>query len=138
MEKILIIFFVLTIVCAIILLVRNNMVYTFRTKMIDEDWEFYQQLPKYNQMVYSIKPLKKKYWMKEKPLIERIWYDNNSGNLYIHTNCRSGLFHLPADGNKKHSLWLCDFSKTKDLPKDQTIYKLMDVKEGEFKTQKTE
>ena len=65
----------------------------------------------------------------ELPLIKRIWYDNERYEFLMHTNCRSGLFHAPTSGGKNESYWLVDYSLTKDLPKDETIYKLMDIKE---------
>lgn len=59
---------------------RNEAVYKFRIQIIDEDFENgakkidegdystherqYEKLPSYNNMVFSFKPLTKKYWLK--------------------------------------------------------------------------
>jgi hypothetical protein len=49
----------------IYLVARNDAVYKFRLKMIDEDFASYLKLPKYTKMVYSFKRLKKENWIKD-------------------------------------------------------------------------
>lgn len=60
-------------------------------------------------------------------LIKKIWYDPTKGQIFIHTNCRSGLFHIPVQGGEKMSYWLVDIEQTESLPETETIYRLMDV-----------
>ena len=43
-------------------LLRNIKVYNFRVSLIGT--KNYDNLPSYEKMVYSIKPLKEKYWIK--------------------------------------------------------------------------
>ena len=66
----------------------------------------------------------------QKPLVKRIWYDEKKGQIFIHTNCRSGLFYLPVKGGEQYSCWLADMFEIseKKLPKTETIYRLMDIK----------
>lgn len=63
---------VVFIICLFIILIfliylsiRNQSVCEFRMSMIYENYEDYLKLPSYNTMLYSFKPLKKKYWIKE-------------------------------------------------------------------------
>jgi len=66
----------------------------------------------------------------QKPLVKRIWYDETKGQIFIHTNCRSGLFYLPVQGGEQYSYWLADMWEIEEnkLPKTETIYRLMDIK----------
>lgn len=67
-------------VSVLFILVRNNKVAQFRINIIEEDYDEavrrintgdfsdpsfrqYERLPSYEKMLYSFKPLKKKYWL---------------------------------------------------------------------------
>lgn len=43
---------------------RNNATYNVRIKILNEDYNLYKELPKYDDMVYSFKPLNYDYWIK--------------------------------------------------------------------------
>jgi len=64
----------------------------------------------------------------EKPLVKRIWYDEKRGEIFIHTNCRSGLFYLPIKKGEQYAYWLADVWQIEGLPKNETIYRLMEIK----------
>lgn len=74
----------------------------------------------------------KKLFSRKKPLIKRIWYDEEKAKLFIHTNCRSGLFYLPINDGKQYAYWLADIFEIRGrkLPKDETIYRLIEIKDG--------
>lgn len=42
---------------------RNYEVYEFRMEILNESFELYKKLPSYTRMLYSIKPLERKYWL---------------------------------------------------------------------------
>ena len=64
----------------------------------------------------------------KKPLIKRIWYDEKIGEIFIHTNCRSGLFYLPIKKGEQYTYWVVDMKQIEGLPKNETIYRLMEIK----------
>lgn len=68
--------------------------------------------------------------------IKRTWYQD--GELFIHTNCRSGLFHAPIDYGKKFAYFLVDIRETDALPSNETIYRLMDIITAEEHAKKQE
>lgn len=43
--------------------IRMEKVSNFRLNMMDEDYESYLKLPKYEIMIFSFKRLKKEYWI---------------------------------------------------------------------------
>lgn len=51
-------------IVAIYFLIRNERVYSLRTRLLYNDYDSYIKLPEYNKMLYSIKPLIKRYWVK--------------------------------------------------------------------------
>lgn len=79
-EIILIIIWVLSLVACLFISLRNHKVADFRREIIIEDWkraikeidtgtyqshiDEYDKLPSYSRMVFSFKPLEKKYWIK--------------------------------------------------------------------------
>ncbi len=63
----------------------------------------------------------------EHTLIKKIWYDEKSGQIFLHAKCRSGVFRLPILEGEKNSYWVANIFKTeceKKLPKTETIYHL--------------
>lgn len=46
------------IITSIYFLIRNERVYKFRNRMIDEHFDIYHKLPSYDTMLYDGKPLK--------------------------------------------------------------------------------
>lgn len=67
-------------------IIRNERVYRFRTKMIDIEfhlntetikngnhighYSLYDKLPSYEKMMWSLKPLKPKYWLNEEDYLK--------------------------------------------------------------------
>lgn len=75
-----IVFYALLVVSSIWFFIRNNKVRKFRQQIIQEDYERavesiergdfldlefrnYHKLPSYDRMLFSLKPLKHKYWL---------------------------------------------------------------------------
>lgn len=48
--------------------IRNEFVCRFRLKMIDENYDKYCELPSYERMLFSFKPLKEKYWINQEDI----------------------------------------------------------------------
>ena len=44
---------------------RNKRVCDFSLKILEKDYKTYDKLPSYEKMVWSFKPLKLKYWIKD-------------------------------------------------------------------------
>ena len=61
------------------------------------------------------------------PLVNKIWFED--GEIYIHTNCRSGMFYLPIKKGEEYIYFLADIERTDKLPKGETIYTLTDIKD---------
>lgn len=61
--------------------------------------------------------------------INKIWYED--GEIYIHTNCRSGLFYLPIQKGELYAYFFVDIMRVmnNELPKDETIYMLTDIRD---------
>jgi hypothetical protein len=71
-------------------IIRNERVYRFRTKIIDitfhlnvesmkngdytGHYSLYDKLPSYEKMMWSLKPLKPKYWLNEEDYLKIIKY----------------------------------------------------------------
>jgi len=55
---------VLTLILAPIFIIRNNMTCKYRVDLIHRDMAAFDTLPSYDKMLWSIKPLKDKYWLK--------------------------------------------------------------------------
>lgn len=71
--------------------IRNERIYRFRTKMIDIEfhlnmetikngnhtghYSLYDKLPSYEKMMWSLKPLKPKYWLNEEDYLKiiKLW-----------------------------------------------------------------
>lgn len=43
---------------------RNELTFQVRTNILDIDYKLYSYLPKYNDMVFSIRPLNTRYWVR--------------------------------------------------------------------------
>ena len=53
---------ILTILFCFYMLYRNSRTYNTRVWFINNDYEKYQKLPTYDEMLYSFKPLTVEYW----------------------------------------------------------------------------
>lgn len=47
-----------------IIFYRNNATYKVRVRILYEDYNLYKELPSYDDMLYSFKPLSYEYWIK--------------------------------------------------------------------------
>ncbi len=54
---------ILLFVFSIFICIRNSMVYSFRNTINITDRIIYKKLPSYEKMLFSLKPLKEKYWI---------------------------------------------------------------------------
>lgn len=43
---------------------RNNLTYQVRTNILDINYKLYSYLPRYNDMLYSLRPLNTRYWVR--------------------------------------------------------------------------
>lgn len=53
----------LVIILCFVIIQRNNQVLNYRMRILLKSLELYNKLPTYNEMLYSIKPLKDEYWI---------------------------------------------------------------------------
>lgn len=44
--------------------VRNNLTYKVRVNILELDYKLYSFLPKYKDMIFSIRPLNTRYWIR--------------------------------------------------------------------------
>jgi len=61
--KYIFILYCLFIILFIIIMYRNRKTFKIRISIIETNYELYEYLPSYNDMLYSFKPLTKAYWV---------------------------------------------------------------------------